>query len=282
MQPLTLRFRRIVAWIFFVLFVAVLAVASIYASGYRLGEKFSLERTGGIHVSVPVVGASVSINGKEIGTASFLDKSFFIDNLDFGTYDIEVYKAGYRTWEKRLIVERSLVTDVSAFLVPESITLTPVVRDQGTSVATTSRALRQADYDALLTLFVAPTTTPTVATSTQARAPDPTELVLRDGNVFVRWNRSLETAPSAFCIRPGACLVEISVELTPAQATRAEFFRDGVVYETEEGSVYFAEVDAKQPQIVATLYSAPGAEFRIENGEIYIKDGKKLFVATGL
>lgn len=287
-EPLSLRFRRIVAWAFFFLFLAVLVVTSVYASGYRLGDKFTLERTGGVHVSVPVTGAAVYVNGKEAGVSSFLDRSFFIDNLDFGTYDIEVKKEGYRVWKKKLIVEKSLVTDVSAFLVPDHIALTPVVVEKGAGavVATTTRVMQQGAYDTLALLFTPATTTPllqTATTSSEAeQAPDPTELIVRDGNVYVHWNRSLTETPSPFCIRPGACVVEISVELGAEKTEHAEFFRDGVLYQTETGGIYFAEVDVKQPQIVAELYSASGAEFRVYQGEIYIKDGTGLFVVTGL
>lgn len=276
MQPLPLLFRRIVSVLFFILFAVILVVVSIYASGYRLGDEFTLERTGGIHVSVPVSGTTLFLNGEEVGVSSFLDKSFFIDNLTFGTYTVSAEKDGYRPWHKTLIVERAYVTDTAAFLVPQVITPLPVVIGNDTT-ATTSRHVSRADFLDVESLFVVATTT---ATTTEVSRLDPTELVVRDGNVYVRWNRNLERAPSAFCIAPQACVVEISVALTDAEVTRAEFFKGGVVYETEEG-IFLSEIDVKQPNIVVPLYEVAHATFRL-NGqdEIFILDGEDLFVVT--
>ena len=274
MQPLPLLFRRVVSWIFFILFAVILLIVSIYASGYRLGEEFTLERTGGIHVSVPVSGTILYLEGEEVGTSSFLDKSFFLDNLAFGTYSISVEKEGYRTWEKTLIVERAYVTDTTAFLIPETIIPLPIVIGTDTS-ATTSLQVSRAEFLTLESLFNTATTT---ATTTEAtRTPDPTELVVRDGNVYVRWNRNLERAPSAFCIAPQACVVEISVELDETVVSRAEFFEGGVVYQTPRG-IYLSEIDVKQPNIFVPLYEKPNAEFRIHQGELIILDDEELFV----
>ena len=222
--------------------MVVLAIVSVYASGYRLGEQFTLERTGGIHISVPLTNAKVFLDGKEVGVSSFLDKSFFLDNLPFGAYEVMVQKEGYRSWGKTLIVERSLVTDTSAFLVPKDILPVLVALEGGDmKTSTTTRVVVQKEYDAFSVLFEVATSTAT-STSVVESAPNPIELLVREGNVYVHWNRDLDRAPSAFCVTPRACVVEISVELSEAVVTRAEFFKDGIVYQTKEGDIYFFHI----------------------------------------
>ena len=283
MEPLPLTFRRTISTLFFVLFVLVLVAASIYASGYRL-KGFELERTGGIHVSVPIGEAHVFLNGEEVGVSGFLTRSFFIDNLEAGNYEVEVIADGYHQWKKTFVVDRALVTDAGAFIVPMDLELLPIVATTSESVATTTRVVSSADYQSLLELFgvIVATTTATSTAETVEEDPEPLESVVRDGNVYVEWNRSLTSAPSAFCIRPGACVVEVSVEFGDAEAVRAELFGGGVVYQTEEGTIYLSEVDVKQPQLVVSLYDSPNASFRIYRNEIIVLDGEEFFVVSGL
>lgn len=282
MEPLPLRFRRFISTLFFVLFVLVLVAASIYASGYRL-DGFGLERTGGIHVSVPIGDAQVLLDGEEVGVSGFLTRSFFIDNLAAGSYEVEVVADGYHSWKKTFVVDRSLVTDAGAFLVPEDFELLPIVATTSESVATTTRVVSMSDYEDLLELFdIVVATTTATSTDETAEDPEPLEVVVRDGNVYVEWNRSLANAPSPFCIRPGACVVEISVEFGETEVVRADLFDGGVVYQTEDGTIFLSEVDVKQPQLVVPLYESEDAEFRIYQDEIIILDDAEFFVVSGI
>lgn len=285
MKPLSLNVRRVYAALFFILFVAVLFVASVYASGYRL-IGLSFEQTGGIHVSVPISGADVTVDGKLVGTSGFLSRSFFIDNLKGKNYTVAAVAPEFYPWEKTVIVEPSIVSDISAFMVPKNLGLVAVVATSSPDSATTTRAVSPAEYALLLSLFEEKAAATTTATSTAALAPNhlsdsAVEVILRDGNVFVRWKRELGRAPHSFCVTPRACAVEVTVENTEANATRAELFRDGVVYGTTNAGVFFAEVDIKPPQLVVPLYDSPGAEFRIYQGEIVIKNDANLFVISG-
>lgn len=282
MEPLPLTFRRITSYLFFALFVVVLLVASIYASGYRLNG-FSLERTGGIHVSVPIADAQVFVEGEEVGVTGFLTRSFFIDNLEAGNYEVEVVADGYHPWKKAFVVDRALVTDASAFMVPQNLTLVPIVATTSESVATTTRVVSQADYQELLDLFGMATSSRLSTSTPEVEAGSHNlESVVRDGNVYVKWNKSLTNAPSAFCVRPEACVVEVSVEYGEIQATEAALFEGGVVYQTDEGKIFLAEVDVKQPQLVVLLYESMGAEFRVYQDEIIILDNEEFFVVSGL
>lgn len=276
MEPLSLTTRRIISTTFFVLFVAVLVVASVYASGYRL-RGFELERTGGINVSVPITDARVLLDGAEVGMTGFLTRSFFIDNLEVGNYEIEVQADGYHTWKKTFVVDRALVTDAGAFMVPMEFELLPIVATTSESVATTTRVVSQDGYQSLLGLFNTTTSTPEAIGE-----PEALESVVRDGNVYVKWNQLLTNAPSAFCIRPDACVLEISVEYGEEEAVEAALYGGGVVYQTEDGVIFLSEIDVKHPQLVVPLYESGTAEFRIYENEIVILDGEEFFVVTGL
>lgn len=280
MDPLSLFVRRTLATAFFILFVLVLLVATIYASGYRF-DGSSLERTGGIHVSIPVAGATLFLDGEEVGSTSFLARSFFIDNLSPGSYLVEVQAEDTVSWEKTIIVDRALVTDTRAFLVSSSIELHEVVLSSSATTSTSTRSVSSSEL-ALLRVSFGATTTEAVATSTPFLLidDDPVTLTIRDGNVFAKWNDDLDKAPSAFCVRPGACLVEVSIESDAPEALQAEFFNDGVVYRTNEG-IFFAEVDVRPTQVVVPLHLSSTSQFNILNGELYVLDREELFVVVG-
>ncbi|MFQ5541010.1 MAG: hypothetical protein ACE5F4_02085 [Candidatus Paceibacteria bacterium] len=288
MEPLSLKTRRIIAILFFLLFVAVLTLASAYASGYRLSG-FSLTRTGGVHVSVAVSAARVLLDGTPVGTSGLFSKSFFIDNLVQGSHTVEVRAAGYRPWQKTLIVEAAFVSDASAFLVPEALPVLPIVATTTTSVATTTHTVSPDEYEALMLLFASATTTPALtelpgdSSTTSAAVPEvpDVELIIRDGNVSVRWNRDLARAPSSFCVTPRACVIEVTVENGHEEALDAVFFGGGVVYRLDDGGIFLAEVDVRQPRTLVPLYQGDAAEFRVVDDALVIKDGENLYLIAG-
>lgn len=281
MEPLSLRTRRIVSISFFLLFATVLVVTSFYASGYRI-DGWSLEGTGGVYVAVPVSGAEVSVNGEVVGTSGFLTKSFFIDDLAPGSYVLQVMGEGYYPWTKTMIVQRSFVTDTSAFMVPKELPVFEIMATSSKKIATTTRAVSDLEYERMSELFVVSTSTAmqTATTTDEVKVPD-LELSVRSGNVYVRWNRELERAPSVFCIAPNACVVEVSVEKSEVEVVDAAFFGGGVVYQTKNSGIFFAEIDVKPTQLVIPLYPSPSAEFALYQDEIVIKDEDDLFVVTG-
>jgi hypothetical protein len=274
MSPLSLFFRRAIAIIFFVLFAILLFITFVYASGYWLSDTFSLEQTGGVHVTVPLTGATVFLNGEPVGISTFLDRSFFIDRVKPGTHSVSVAYDGYRQWEKNLIVERAYVSDTVAFLIPDEIAVR-MIEVGTTTVSTTTRLFSPDEAVALEALFATTTSTSTGGMPVKSQENEPIEIVIREGNLFVRWNRDLARAPHSFCITPRACVKEISIEIDPIRTERAEFYRDGIVYQTAEG-IFFSEIDVKEPRASVPLYEGL-AEFRIQNDEIIIRAGDTRF-----
>lgn len=291
MEPLSLTTRRLFAAFFFVLFIVLLPVVVLYASGYRL-QGFSLVTTGGIHISVPISGVAITLNGEDIERSSLFSKAFFLDNLEPGSYVIQATLDGYHPWSKNLVVESRLVTDVSMLAVPQPLRVLELVAQAATSTASvadaattsTTRSISETEHERVVRSFA--TTTPMVfstgSTTTSGSMVPLTDaeggaaLVIEESNLSVRWDRNA-TPPSSFCSRPSLCTAHFFLEHGEQTVTDARFFNGGVVYRTLESGVFFVEVDVRQPRLLVPIYSKPSTEFRIIDGTLYIKDDGTLY-----
>lgn len=283
MKPVSSRRRLIylVASIF--AFLLTVPFAVFYASGYRFDE-FSLVETGGIYVSVPVSDAVVTINGEEEGTSSLFVRSFYADDLKEGTYSVQVSREGYYPWVKKLTVEPKIVTDVFAFLVPQSLTIREIeVRDGVEESATTTRSVSRAEYTSLLAAFTATSTSvkTDASTSTPLALRAGVGLFIEKGNLIARWTKDPLTVPSSFCEKPSSCVQEFFVEKGKETVTDARFFAGGILYETKESGVFLAENDVRPVPLAVPIYTRPGAKFRVINNELIVKDGKILYDISG-
>lgn len=299
MDPLSRRTRIIYLSIFALLFVVTIPLAILYASGYKLSglSTFSFVPTGGIYVTVPLSDALVSINGKEEGTTSLFTKSFYVSNLAPGSYAVHVARESSYPWYRTLIVEPGIVTDVRALLAPQQIEPVKLIRGgAASSTASTTRGIARANYDAYLALFQPATTTKgTVlvggkrfATSSEGvfgPAPDDAqggqELYIEGGTVRLHWAKSTSTIPSTFCMKPSSCAKDMFVKKGKEQVVSAQFWGGGVAYSTSESGVYLAEADVRQTPLIIPLYARRGADFRIANGTLIIKDGTSLYQIDG-
>lgn len=288
MQPVSMRRRLIYLALSTIAFMLTVPVAVFYATGYRF-EDFNLVETGGIYVAVSASDAAVSVNGIEEGTTNLFTRSFYIDNLKQDSYSVQVTREGYFPWVKRLTVEPSIVTDIFAFLVPQNLTIREILIEDSSieEVASTTRVVSEDQFDSFLDVFVATSTVsqPSVSTATSTPLPVATragvELYIENGNLIARWSRSERTIPSSFCEVPSRCVSEFYIERGKDTVRYAQFFMGGVAYATREGGVFIAESDIRPTPLVIPLYSRPGAEFRIINGQLIVKDGKSLYEITG-
>lgn len=265
-------------------FMLTVPVAVFYASGYRL-EDFALVETGGVYVAVSASDAVVSINGKEEGTTSLFTRSFYADNLKEDWYSVQVSRGGYYPWARKLKVETSIVTDVFVFLIPQTLSIREIqVATENDEFASTTRAVSQNEYNAFLKSFSATSTIPAVkptATSTPVTSRAGVELFIEKGNLIARWSKDPKTIPSSFCVEPSSCVQEFFVEKGKETVKSAQFFLGGIVYATKEGGVFIAENDMRPVPLTVPVYSRPGADFRVVNGEIIVKDGKTLYEISG-
>jgi hypothetical protein len=302
MDPLPATTRRRYFLLFIAFFVLVIPLAILYATGYRLSGDFSLIPTGGVYVAVPVSDAEVALNGRVLGVTGLFTRDFYEDNLSPGSYVLSVSLEGYYPWYKTVTVEKSLVTDASALLVPQQLETLELVRG-ATTTSTTTLGISRTQYDSYLRAFAAAATTSTstrqtlaaragLATTSDAELaelgplPEDTqgglEVYLDEGNVRLHWARSTTTIPSQLCMTPSSCVRDALIEKGKERAISAHFYGGGVIYATREGGVYLAEADIRPTPLLIPIFSRRGADFRIISNNLIVKDGQKLYQIIGL
>ena len=272
MQPLSKNKRRLYLIGFIALFFLCLPFVLLFANGFRFEKGSGFVKTGGIFVSVPYADAVVAMNGEEVGTSGLLKRGFYIDDLTPGSYIIAVTREGYRPWYRTLVVEQKIVSDARALLIPEEIEAVPLTYVAG--VASSTRVIPRADYDAYLAAFKIPAATTTEGVSGES-------VFVEQGNVFVRLTDESALPTSNFCGRPSFCVSEIPIEQGKQTAVNAAPFKGGIVYATKEGGISLAEADIRPTAVSVAVYSARGSEFRVIGGELIVKDGKDLYQIEG-
>lgn len=272
MQPLSAFKRRVYLLTFAMLFVLCIPIAILFASGYRLTAA-GFVPTGGIFISAPYGDARVFMNGELVGTSGILRRSFYLDSLTAGTYEMRVERDGSLPWYRTLIVESEVVTDALVFLAPEDIDAIPMV--VGTSTATSTRSVTRAQFNAYLAVFDTPAATSTQRTDGEA-------VFLEGGDVFVRLTDESALPTSNFCVRPSDCAREIPIEKGRQVATNAFYLGTNIVYTTREGGVFLSEVDIRPTALVVPLYAVRGAQARLIDGQLVINDDGDLYGIVGL
>ncbi len=114
-------------------------LVSFYARGYRFdGQTLRFKPSGLLVVKSDPSGAQVFANG-ELSTATDTTLS-----LAPGTYDVSIRKEGFHPWNKRLVIEKEVVTEAiaSLFRVAPSLSsvtfsgvVNPVISADGTRIA---------------------------------------------------------------------------------------------------------------------------------------------------
>jgi len=133
------KLRVLLALLTLILVGTFATLITLYAKGYRFDKKsFRFRPSGLLVLKSDPVGASVYING-ELITAT--DNTI---SLSPGAYDVSIKKEGYHAWEKRLIVEKEIVTEAGASLfkvapslsaITFSSVVNPVLAPDGSKIA---------------------------------------------------------------------------------------------------------------------------------------------------
>lgn len=277
--PFSRRARTLYLFALVALFAIVLPIVLLYASGYRWKEGSGLVRTGGVFVSIPYSNASVYLNDTFIGQAGFLKHDFYMGDLVPNVYTLRVEREGARPWVRTMVVEEQLVTDARALLIALEPTFVHLVVGT-TTTATTTRSISRTEYIQLFGAFTKPIATTTSGAVAQVHED---ALFVQDGDVFVRWVDDGAFAPSNFCGRPSYCGKQITIERSSREmSTNAAFFGGGILYATKENGVQFAEADVRPEQVRSFVYPAPGADFRVVDGRVIIRDGDDLYELLAL
>lgn len=300
MEPLPLKTRRLYSVTFFVLFLIILPVVALYASGYRLNG-IELVPTGGIFVAAPLSGFSISLNGEEVERTTLFSKTFFFDNLEANSYVVQVSAEGYYPWSKTLVVEPRVVTDVSALAVLQPLSILEIATSTSATstedvASSTVRVVTQDFFETVIDRFATSTTVasssvnvPPVSTTTNEQvpsvpAPEDTvngvALVIEDGDLEARYTRQSQP-PSSFCVRPSSCVTSFMLERGSETVTDAQFFAGGALYRTLESGVYFVEVETRQPRLTIPVFTTPEARFEVINGALIVESNGTYYEISG-
>src|SRR3989338_5410669 len=126
---------RIILFLSGLIFGPVVTVLVIYfARGYRPDFTTGQIQPTGLPVAHPYPdGAQVYLNGSlKSATNSTL-------NLPPGTYQVQIKKDGYHSWQKKLLVEAEVVTRATAVLFPSTPTLKAITTTGATLPALSGR-----------------------------------------------------------------------------------------------------------------------------------------------
>lgn len=111
---------RLLIWLSTIAVLAIFGTAAIlYARGYRIDrENLEITPSGLLVANSEPNGVQVFVDG-ELKTAT--DNTI---NLPPGTHDLVLKKEGYISWQKRIEIEKEIVTQIDAFLPPVAPSLT--------------------------------------------------------------------------------------------------------------------------------------------------------------
>lgn len=129
-------FRKILFWLFFVLFAVTTPLAVFYSLGYRFDfyQKIFVH-SGSITIKSTPSGANIFVDGRQ-QTGSSLDiinNSTTIGGLRPGNYNLRITADGYSSWEKNIEVHSGVSTEFwNIFLVPSSISVNEISSSQNT------------------------------------------------------------------------------------------------------------------------------------------------------
>lgn len=183
LQPLPMRHRRRMFFMLLVLFIVVLPILFLYATGYRfnfLSEEAVFMSTGGMYIAAERTGVEIYIDNELVRETRTFRRAFYAQGLLPGVHRVHVQKPEHHTWVKELPVYPHLVTEAEAFtmpLVPQVRIISPWKNARGETVLTASSTLqasttnnvvvvprigssfvRDTEYSRLLELFSATST----------------------------------------------------------------------------------------------------------------------------
>lgn len=140
-RKMTKKARTLLFAACLILFVLVAPIIIAYSQGYRFDfETKRIVQTGGIYVKAMPRNVNVYINGKFKKTTSIFTNSCLIENLLPKTYNVEVKKQGYHTWQKNLTVWETQVTEAkNILLIPENPNFTVLTSEEQEIIDITSQ-----------------------------------------------------------------------------------------------------------------------------------------------
>ncbi len=285
-----IRKRRYYFLFFLVIFLLAIPVLMLYTSGYRLDDKFSLVKTGGIYISSPGIGAEIYINNRLSKTTNIIQRDFFEQNLTPGNYFVFVYKDGYWPWSKELKVREQIVADAHPFLVPRE----PKLEEILATILSPGKSIVEGEknplYENVLLLFSSKPIPPSAELYTNSASATSTitynkiQLIREKDTIFAKWLGDIDKAPSYFCDEyKRECAEKITVFTSSTKIKTFDFYpdRDDVIILSRKNGIYAIEADTRKIQNFNLVYAGSDPDFRIgSDGILYVKDGKTIYKTT--
>jgi len=124
---MSIKQRRILYIFFILIFLIITPLISLYATGYKIGGDFKIQKTGALIIDTTPPGAKISLNSKT--QKKFLKNIFTknngyllspakIKNLKPGEYDVLLELPGHWSWQKKLNIKpgkSTYIEDVNLF-----------------------------------------------------------------------------------------------------------------------------------------------------------------------
>jgi len=291
--------RNLKLLIFFLIFIVIAPIIVLYANGDIFSDGWNLLPTGGIYVSHAPVESSVFLNGKLKDTTSFFGRNVLIRNLPPGTYEVSVKKNGYSPWDEKISVANNLVANADVFMAPTQIIFRAITRytlvQKRTATSTVNDREKNPEYAAVLGLFAdvpAPSATAAFASSTidfsgnlgTERSPvmqDRLGLWQKDGNIYVAWFGDDDTAPEYLCDQSD-CVKPLIAYRIGAPATRIGFLPGyaNVILIASGNKIFAVQAENYPTKTPYIIYQGSHPDFRVSDGNLYIKDNGVLSEAT--
>lgn len=275
------------------IFVIAVPVLFLYATGYRFEGITGLVKTGGMYVSAERSGAEIHVNGELVRETGTFRRAFFVQDLEPGTYTVEVTKAGFHPWGKTLSVYAHIVTEAQAFNMPVEplLTLIPPTLTAQSQVATSSVPAQNPVYVEIHSAFATTTATSTLG-ALPPRAPTSSSdealaaaaatttkefrgMRLSDTgeHIVAAWTRSSESIPFYFCMPEAGCMDHIVLNTKGGKPSYFDFFPGSadLVLVTLPDGIWVTELDNRSGQNIQPLFLAEGSDFRVVDGNIYVE-----------
>ncbi len=128
-QPLPRGRRRFLFLSLVTLFICAVPVFVFYATGYRynfFATDASITATGGLYISVDSEVGEVYLGNELVRDSRIFRNALYIQSLTPGIERVHVQAPGYQTWVKELPVYAHIVTEASAFMMPDIPQLRPI------------------------------------------------------------------------------------------------------------------------------------------------------------
>ncbi len=290
--------RQIKILIFVLLFIIIAPLVVLYANGDIFADGWNILPTGGIYVEKTPTGSEIYLNGKLKDTTSFFSRNFLIRDLEPGNYQVSVKKDMYNSWTEKISVSTNLVADASVFMLPEKVDQNGILKyltaDNNIATSTITKK-KNPEYSEISELFATsslvtvekPFSTSTIdftdnfGTDYSPIMDNQLGLWQKNGKIYVQWFGDDDSAPEYLCNKLD-CTESLLVYDNASVPTSIGFlpgYYDAIVIAS--GNKIFAvqaqNYSAKVPQII---YQGIHPDFRIHDGNLYIKDNGVLLQAV--